>query len=140
MAKHRRKALSTKVTSRTVWSDAAWTIRYGELQRGRGRPRKSQALFKVVGEKIPFGGLDEVKKQMRDQDLSTTGIYVAHDSMGVARYIGRGNIFERLKMRRKAQVLELVYFSFYVVSDKTHERQIETILISAIRLYRCRTG
>jgi len=47
---------------------------------------------------------------MRADRVSTTGIYVAHDSMGVARYIGRGNIFDRLKARRKAQVLELVFF------------------------------
>jgi hypothetical protein len=132
MAKQRRKALSKKVTSKTVWSDSAWTVRFGQLQRGRGRPRQSQALFEVVGEKIPFDALDAVRKQMREEELQATGIYVAHDSMGVARYIGRGNIFDRLKSRRKAQVLELVYFSFFVVADKTHERQIETILIRSV--------
>jgi hypothetical protein len=52
--------------------------------------------------------------------------------MGVARYIGRGHIFERLKSRRRAQVLELVYFSFYVGFDKTNEREIETLLIRAV--------
>ncbi len=50
----------------------------------------------------------------------------------MARYIGRGNIFNRLKARRNAQVLELVYFSFYVGLDKTHEREIETLLIRSV--------
>lgn len=59
------------------------------------------------------------------------GVYIAHDSMGVPRYIGRGRIFNRLKLRRKTQPLELVYFSFYVVSEKIHEREIETLLIRA---------
>ncbi len=132
MPKHRRKALSTKITSKTVWFDADWTIRFGELQRGRGRPRKSRPLFEAVAEKVPFGALGSVQKQMHTEGISTTGIYVAHDSMGVARYIGRGNIFDRLKARRNAQVLELVYFSFYVGLDKTHEREIETLLIRSV--------
>ncbi len=59
------------------------------------------------------------------------GVYIAHDSMGVPRYIGRGQIFNRLMLRQKAQPLELVYFSFYVVSEKIHEREIETLLIRA---------
>jgi hypothetical protein len=59
------------------------------------------------------------------------GVYVAHDSMGFPRYIGRGAIFTRLKARKDAQPLELTYFSFYVVSEKKHEREIETLLIRA---------
>lgn len=132
MAKNRGKALATKITSKTVWSEAAWTVRYGKLQRGRGRPRKSKPLFKAVAEKVPFGALVSVQRHMVSEDISTTGIYVAHDSMGVARYIGRGNIFERLKARQKAQVLELAYFSLYVGLDKTHEREIETLLIRCV--------
>lgn len=31
----------------------------------------------------------------------------------------------------KSQLLELKYFSFYVVEDKKHEREIETLLIRA---------
>lgn len=132
MSEHRRKASSTKRTSTTVWSNPTWTVRYGELQRGRGRPRKSKPLFEAIAEKVPFDALDDVRKRVLLDDISTTGIYVAHDSMGVARYIGRGNIFERLKARQKAQSLELVYFSFYVGLDKTHEREIETLLIRAV--------
>jgi hypothetical protein len=51
--------------------------------------------------------------------------------MGCPRYIGRGNIFNRLAARKKAQDLELEYFSFYVVSEKKHEREVETLLIRA---------
>lgn len=69
---------------------------------------------------------------MTHEGISTSGIYIAHDSMGVARYVGRGKIFDRLKARKKAQTLELVYFSFYVGLDKTHEREIETLLIRAV--------
>ncbi len=56
---------------------------------------------------------------------------MAHDSMGCPRYIGRGNVFQRLESRKKAKVLELQYFSFYLVSEKKHEREIETLLIRA---------
>lgn len=132
MAKTQRKALARKVTSASVWSNRDWVVRYGELQRRRGRPRKSKPLFEAVAEKVPFDALDKVRQQMHADGVSATGIYVAHDSMGVARYIGRGKIFDRLKARRKAQVLELVYFSFYVGLDKTHEREIETLLIRAV--------
>jgi hypothetical protein len=51
--------------------------------------------------------------------------------MGYARYIGRGRIFSRLLARQKVQILELKYFSFYVVEEKKHEREIETLLIRA---------
>ena len=51
--------------------------------------------------------------------------------MGYPRYIGRGDIFGRLAARHKAQVLELAYFSFFVVENKMHEREIETIMIRA---------
>jgi hypothetical protein len=51
--------------------------------------------------------------------------------MGEARYIGRGNIFTRLAGHKKAHRLELQYFSFYVVEDRKHEREIETLLIRA---------
>lgn len=123
------KALSRKVTQETVWADPSRNILYGELRRSRGRPRKAQSLFKVVAEKLPFEALDKVRKHLRGQGITPTGIYIAHDSMGVARYVGRGQIFNRLKARYRAQVLELKYFSFYVGMDKAHEREVETVLI-----------
>jgi hypothetical protein len=49
--------------------------------------------------------------------------------MGWPRYIGRGEVFSRLKARRKAQSQELVYFSLYVIKNKKHTREIETLMI-----------
>lgn len=37
----------------------------------------------------------------------------------------------RLRARRRAHPRELVYFSFYVIKDSIHEREIETLLIRA---------
>jgi hypothetical protein len=126
-----RKAALTKSSVETVRSLPSWTIRYEALKRGKGRPQKVQALFKVIAEKIPFEALDDVRKHVEKQGIAPNGIYVAHDSMGVARYVGRGQIFNRLKARLAAQVLELKYFSFYIGMDKAHEREIETVLIRA---------
>ena len=96
---------------------------------GPGRPKKTSRLFKVVGEKLPIEALDAVRKELKARRLQAEGVYVAHDSMGYARYVGRGNIFNRLKARANASILEIKYFSFYVVQDKVHEREIETLLI-----------
>ena len=108
-----------------------WKIVYGELKRGRGRPGVSEHLFRVVGEKIPFEALSSVRKHLKANGHLPNGVYVAHDSMGCPRYIGRGRIFNRLEARYKAQPDELRYFSFYLVTDKKHEREIETLLIRA---------
>jgi hypothetical protein len=85
----------------------------------------------AVGEKLPFEALPDVRLHLRDRGHPHQGVYVAHDSMGCPRYIGRGDIFQRLEARYRAQPLELKYFSFYVVSEKKHEREIETLLIRA---------
>jgi hypothetical protein len=128
----RKKARLTKLTLRTVFDDKdQWKVLYGELKRGRGRPSRTAHLFRVVGEKLPFEALAQVRYDLEDHGHPHQGVYVAHDSMGCPRYIGRGDIFQRLEARRKLQPLELKYFSFYVVSDKKHEREIETLLIRA---------
>jgi hypothetical protein len=82
-------------------------------------------------EKLPFEALNEVNKRLRSQAVRREGVYVAHDSMGYARYIGRGRIFARLRSCRDRHKLEVKYFSFYVVEEKKHEREIETLLIHA---------
>jgi hypothetical protein len=82
-----------------------------------------------VGEKIPYDALPFVKKLVEDRGKEVEGVYVAHDSMGFARYVGRGNVFGRLAARKKTQPRELAYFSFYIVAQKKHEREIETLLI-----------
>jgi hypothetical protein len=128
-----KKAKLTKhVSKKRVWGDGfQWTVHHGELKRGTGNPG-TKHLFGVVGEKLPFAALPAVRKHVKEElGYKTQGVYVAHDSMGCPRYIGRGSVFQRLEARRKAQVLELIYFSFYLVSDKKHEREIETLLIRA---------
>jgi hypothetical protein len=113
-----------------VFHDTQWSVTYGELVPGPGRPRKGESrLFKVIGEKLPIESLDRVKEDLTQKQLSHEGVYVAHDSMGYARYVGRGQIFTRLKSRAKQSKLEIKYYSFYVVQTKLHEREIETLLI-----------
>ena len=127
----RRKPKSTKVVDHQLWRDRTWLVRAGDLHRRQGRPSKVKPLFRAVAEKLPFGCLKDVRADLVKRELPQEGVYIAHDSMGVPRYIGRGQIFGRLSLRKKAQPLELIYFSFYVVSEKNHEREIETLLIRA---------
>jgi hypothetical protein len=112
-----------------VWSKDGWTVRHGRLVPLPGRPHKVKSLLRWVGEKVPFAALADVKKLVQEKELQVEGVYVAHDSMGFARYVGRGRIFDRLKSRLKVHPRELAYFSFYIVADKKHEREIETLLI-----------
>jgi len=130
------KAVATKSSEGIVYrgDDDDWTVWSGELRRGRGRPGKVDPLFRVFGEKIPFGALGAVEQDLRKNhpEITLNGIYLAHDSMGQVRYVGRGQVFPRLRARLNAQKLELAYFSFYLVHNKTHEREIETLLIRAV--------
>jgi hypothetical protein len=126
---NKNKKPSAKSGEGKLFGDENWTVVKGRLRRLPGHPGKAKSLFKFVGEKIPYGFLDDVRKHFKGEGISADGVYIAHDSMGYPRYIGRGNIFSRLKMRRKQQILELSYFSFFVVEEKMHEREIETIMI-----------
>ena len=128
---------------KAVWKDKQWAVRCGKLTSGPGKP--AARLFLMVAEKIPYEAIDDVRKHAtpvvypekkskrgpKPKRKTINGVYIAHDSMGSPRYIGRGDIFGRLKARKAAQNLELAYFSFYVVEAKGHEREIETILIRA---------
>ena len=125
--------------------DSVWVVGYGELTRPRGRPhggQKVEPLFRFVGQKIPFGKgnelLEKVERQVEEQldrepdeeNRRPSGVYAVHDSMGVVRYVGRGqDVFARLRTHKKAHDLEFEYFSFWLVVDKHHEREIETLLI-----------
>jgi hypothetical protein len=127
-----KKAKLTKTMHADVYRDGKlWNVRFGELKRGQANPGKTAHLFRVVGEKLPCEALGAVKKDLAQRKFGANGVYIAHDSMGFPRYIGRGNIFSRLKARFDAQILELKYFSFYVIAEKKHEREIETLLIRA---------
>lgn len=126
--------MPTKRVEQQVWSgvgDSRWVVRRGRLARSAGNPGKVPNLFQIVAEKLPRDSLSAVKKDVQRKGLRAYGVYVAHDSMGYARYIGRGDIFNRLKARFRAQPLELMYFSFYVVENQKHEKEIETLLIRA---------
>jgi hypothetical protein len=126
------KAVLTKTMYTRAYKDGGmWNVQFGEVERHKGNPGKTEHLFRVVGEKLPYEALSAVKKHVEAEGFGTNGLYIAHDSMGFPRYIGRGAIFTRLKARQDAQVLELVYFSFYVVTEREHEREIETVLIRA---------
>jgi len=114
-----------------VYEKNQWVVKFGDLKKsdGRGRPAKIQPLFKVIGEKLPGEALGKVEAALKEKKIQCSGVYMLHDSMGAVRYVGRGNIFGRLKSHFAAHEEELIYFSFYVVSDKKHEREIETLLI-----------
>ncbi len=130
-----KKKSSNKSIIETVCETNHCRVKFGELKKGKGNPG-TKSLFKIVAEKIPFESIKNIQKNTVENfgdeyPVGINGVYIAHDSMGIPRYIGRGNIFDRLKARKKAQPLELVYFSFYVIEDKKHEREVETLLIRA---------
>lgn len=115
-----------------MWDDnTQWKVEDGELRRRPGHPGKIEPLFQVVAEKLPWDSLASVAKDLKDHGVRAEGVYLAHDSMGYARYAGRGRIFARLRAHRRAHPDELVYYSFYIVKDKVHEREIETLVIRA---------
>ena len=110
-----------------------WSVGSGRLVPGPGRPPTKSRLFHFVGEKIPFDALDAVSLHFLSKETpeQAQGVYMAHDSMGAVRYIGRGKVFTRLKACKREHPHELVYFSIFIVNDKQHEREIETLLIRA---------
>jgi hypothetical protein len=129
MARKRKPRFRVRPRDRNVWTNSIWRVWRGELRRRPGPP--SESLFTVVAEKLPYDSLQAVGRVMKQHGLSRTGVYVAHDSMGTARYVGRGRIFARLKTHHRKYPLVLLYYSFYVVPNKSHEREVETLLIRA---------
>jgi hypothetical protein len=108
-----------------------WTVSRGKLVPAPGRPGNVLSIFEIVAEKIPFECLRDVEHDMKAVRLTRTGIYLAHDSMGVVRYAGLGQIFYRLRERKKKYPLQLHYFSFYALAHKKHQRELETLVIRA---------
>lgn len=123
-----KKAKATKKVEHELGRFSEKNVVIGKLHRGPGRP-SGQSLFRMVGERIPFDALGTVETAVKTQVKTAEGIYMAHDSMGCPRYAGRGQIFTRLASHKKAHPKELVYFSFYIVEQKGHEREVETLLI-----------
>jgi hypothetical protein len=123
------KKPSKKVVTTNFGTKGPWKVVGGQLKRTtKGNPGKGN-LFSMVAEKIPYSFLDDVRKQVIKLGYKTSGVYVAHDSMGWPRYVGRGEVFSRLKDRKKKRTEELCYFSFYFIAHKKHEREIETLMI-----------
>lgn len=123
------KRTSTKTVRVDFGIQGPWKVVGGTLKRSKGRPEKAENLFSMVAEKIPYTYLDTVRKEVIELGYETTGVYVAHDSMGWPRYIGRGEVFSRLKARWKNNSAQLHYFSFYFIKEKKHTREIETLMI-----------
>lgn len=125
------KRFSKKRVEEVIWEDDSWAIRSGKLIPGPGRPKKTARLFSLVGEKLPFEGLTAIRKHLESDGVLLRGVYLAHDSMGYARYGGRGLIFDRLASHKRKYPAQLIYFSFYTIANKAHEREIETIILRA---------
>ena len=123
---NKKRAVKT-INEAGIYRDDLWIVRFGKLNAGPGRPQKT--LFLAIGEKLPVESIGKVNACLRAKGIRRLGVYVAHDSMGYARYIGRGRVFARLSAHFKTHKLELKYFSFYIVADRGHEREIETLLI-----------
>lgn len=129
MGKHTKRKSKKTIVDSHIWTDGAnWKVVEGSLKRPRGRPGKIEPLFQYIGEKLPFASLEKVRDAISG---NAEGIYMAHDSMGAARYGGRGRIFDRLLQHRKDFTKELLYFSFYVIRSKNHERELETVILRA---------
>lgn len=132
--KKRRRGAKRPVRKRvdsTIWRDQEWNVVGGKLVPQPGRPPKTSHLFLYVAEKLPYSCLNDIRKHMKATADHREGVYLAHDSMGVARYGGRGQIFGRLAAHKRKYRRELVYFSFYVIKDKKHERELETAILRA---------
>jgi len=124
------KGISKKVVTGNIGpTRGPWKVVGGYLKRPRGNPGKVDNLFALVAEKLPFAFIDDLRMAALAQEYGTQGVYVAHDSMGWPRYIGRGEVFSRLKARKKVNAQELCYFSLYVIKNKKHTREIETLMI-----------
>lgn len=127
----RKAAVKVTIKAYGIFSDEQWTVNFGSLEAAPGHRQDIPPLFEALGEKLPFEALAKVRNHLKDEGVPLTGVYIAHDSMSYARYIGRGSIFQRLKSCANAHGNELKYFSFYVVKNKNYEREIETLLIRA---------
>jgi hypothetical protein len=124
------KKPSRKVVSVNFGTKGSWKVVGGTLKRAsQGSPGKISNLFSMIAEKIPYAFLNDVRGKVAELKYDTLGVYVAHDSMGWPRYIGRGEVFSRLKARKKQNVEELQYFSFYFIANKKHTREVETLMI-----------
>ena len=125
------KKLSSKRAGEPIWESDDWAVRPGRLVPGPGRPNKTSHLFSLIGEKLPYDSLSAVRKKVEEKGKPIRGVYLAHDSMGYARYGGRGLVFNRLLAHKRKYPSQLLYYSFYEIANKAHEREIETLILRA---------
>jgi hypothetical protein len=122
---------SKKTVEDKIWSEDGYVVVPGRLNPGPGRPPKAAHLFRFVADKLPYASLKRVSAYVRERSDDSEGVYLAHDSFGVARYAGRGRIFSRLASRKSNYPKELLYFSFFIIKNKNHQREIETAILRA---------
>jgi len=128
----KKKRKVYKKVGESIASSDKWTIHHGKLVGSGKGDIPHNHLFHVIAEKIPIELLRKVEKHHRMLEYPTRGVYICHDSMGSPRYAGRGeNVFGRIGTRYSKHADELVYFSYYIVEEKIHEREIETLVIRA---------
>jgi hypothetical protein len=80
-------ARAFQIEKQPVYSDNQWTVTAGELKPA-SRNRRGNHLFKYVAEKLPWAALGTVVKYLKTRNVERQGVYLAHDSFGVARYGG----------------------------------------------------
>src|SRR5260370_38371170 len=80
----KKRAVKT-IKGAWIYRDDQWIVRFGKLNAGPGRPQKT--LFLAIGEKLPVESIGKVNACLRAKGIRRLGVYVAHDSMGYARYI-----------------------------------------------------
>jgi len=129
MAKRRRKQRRGITDFSTVSETNGWRVLSGQVT-GQTAPGE-RSLFTCVAEKLPWESLPQVNAHLKAQNIKREGVYLAHDSFGVARYGGRGRIFSRLRSHKRKYRRELVYYSFYIIADKIHERELENVILRA---------
>jgi hypothetical protein len=126
-------ARAKKRVEEEIWvsDDRKSKVVYGQLVPLPGHRPIVENLFLYVGEKLPFECLPAVRNHIAKKSTDLDGVYMAHDSFGVPRYGGRGRVFSRLRSRKRRYPKELVYFSFYIVKNKGHERELENAILRA---------
>jgi len=124
-------ARSRRVVEKGIWNDGSRRVVFGRLKPLARLKPKTANLFLFVGEKLPFECLSEVRRHLYAISPERNGVYMAHDSFGIPRYGGRGRIFSRLARRKEKYKRELQYFSFYIVKNKNHERELENAILRA---------
>ena len=76
---------SKRVDGELIKVNEDWNIQVGELQPiARGAHRRDH-LFKYVAEKLPWDALPRVGRYLNRRGVKRIGVYMAHDSFGVAR-------------------------------------------------------